>query len=578
MKTETSHELDFNKLPPFEPRRFVPFGIDLNNIDAVSQLFKQLLDRPVFSRSDLEQWVMDRSELDMVLDQHGSVLYIRMTCQTDDASRADAYRAYIEHMVPAIKPLVHQLNAQYARHSGRFPLDSERFRIYDRAIQTDLSLFVDQNIPLQTKENLLSQDYQTLMGRLTAHFRGHEYTLPQMGKFLEDPDRTLREEAWRAAADSRLKERKTFEDLFDQMLAIRVQIAGNAGCANYCDYKFKSLHRFDYTPRDCKDYHAVVEEHIVPLWKRILERRKQQMKLSSLRPWDLAVDPLGRPALKPFDHSEQLKSGARQIFQKLDANFGEQFTDMMRLGLLDLDSRKGKAPGGYQSVLSEARKPFIFMNAVGVDGDVWTLLHEGGHAFHAIAASQHPIFDYRHGPMEFNEVASMGMELLGSEYLSEFYKTEEDAKRSKVAHLEDIVYILLWVATVDAFQQWIYDHPRHSQEERSKVWVELHNRFGARFLDWNGLDDHQQSVWHRQLHIFEVPFYYIEYGIAQLGALQLWTNAREDRNQTLADYKKGLALGGSRPLPEIYNTAGLKFDFSADTIQPLMKTVARELF
>ena len=319
-----------------------------------------------------------------------------------------------------------------------------------------------------------------------------------------------------------------------------------------------------------------MKECVVPLWKKILERRRRDLKVETLKPWDMAVDPFNRPPLKPFDESQELIAKTKEIFNRLDKELGKQFTDMAGLGLLDLESRKGKAPGGYQTVLAEAKKPFIFMNAVGLDQDVRTLLHEAGHAFHAIAGSRQKFFTYRHAQMEFCEVASMGMELLAEDHLNVFYSPEDHA-RSKIHHLEDIVYTLAWVATVDSFQEWIYKNPTHTQEERSKAWQKCYDSFGGKFVDWTGLEQEKTNLWHRQLHVFEVPFYYIEYGIAQIGALQLWLSAKKNLKKTLQNYKSALKWGGSVPVPVLYKTAGLKFDFSSKTVSPLIKVLEKEL-
>jgi oligoendopeptidase F len=568
----------FKNLTAFKERRFVASGADLASLDEIQSYYQVLISRAIGSIQELEQWLMDRSEFEAALDQHGSILYILMTCQTDDPTRAQNYRNFIEHIVPAIKPLDDELNRIYLKKADEFnfTMYMKEYELYTKGIRMDVSLFVKENIPLQTEVDLLSQEYQTLSGAMTVQFEGEEKTMPQMGKYLLEPDRNLRERAWRAVAQRRLKDKDKLDELFSKMVKLRHRIAQNAGCQNFCEFKFKSLHRFDYTPEDCKAYHVSVEETVVPLWSSIFEKRKRMMNLKTLRPWDTAVDPTGKPPLKPFSEIEQLNKGCLHIFQKVDKDFGLFFSDMMARGLLDLASRKGKAPGGYQSTLNEARKPFIFMNSVGLDQDVRTLLHEGGHAFHALLCAHNALLGYRHGPMEFNEVASMAMELLGGEYLDEFYN-EEDFARSKEEHLEDLVFTLIWVATIDCFQHWIYEHPEHSAEEREKAWLNIRQRFGGNLTDWADLNEEHATMWHRQLHIFEVPFYYIEYGIAQLGALQLWLNAKTNWPKAVADYKKGLSYGGSLPLPELFKAAGIKFDFSQATIAPLMAEVKREL-
>lgn len=568
--------MDLAQLAPYQKRTFVPQGADLTDAATVVGLYGQLEKRPVNGEKDLEQWLLDRSELDAALSQAGSILYIRMTCNTADQNIAGAYTKFIQTVPPAVQPVNDRLNRRYVGMAQQFRLNAKRYEVYDRTVKIDIELFRDKNVPLQTQVALLSQEYQTVCGAMTVQFEGEERTLPQMGKYLLENDRSLRERAWRATAERRLKDKAKLEDLFGQMFKLRTQISANAGCRNFTEYQFKAYHRFDYTPADCKRYHESIEQFVVPLNAKVLERRKKEMKLKTLRPWDAAVDPLGRAALKPFAQVKELIDGSQKIFDRLDPTLGKQFKEMNVLGLLDLGSRKGKAPGGYQNTLNEARKPFIFMNAVGVDDDVRTLLHEGGHAFHALACAEDALVDYRHGPMEFCEVASMAMELLGGEHINVFYG-EEQTKRSNREHLEGIIQVLAWVANIDAFQHWLYEHPNHSPQERCQAWLGFYEQFGGQFIDWTDLNDVRAYLWHRQLHIFEVPFYYIEYGIAQLGALQVWMNARQDPAKALADYRKGLALGGSRPLPELYKTAGIKFDFSAGIIKPLVEAVAEEL-
>jgi len=576
MSEQKAKECDFDALPRYQKRSFVPEDIDLGDKDQVVGLYQKLLDRAIGSAGELERWLMDMSELEAVLDQEYSVRHIRMTCQTDDSARAEAYKKFVEEVLPAVKPIADKVNKKYQAERDKHPLDAKRYEVYDRASRMDAAMFREQNVPLQTQLDLLSQEYQTICGAMTVMFEGQERTLQQMGKFLLEPDRAVREASWRATAERRLRDKDKLEDIFDKMLVLRDEVARNADCANYIEYKFKAGHRFDYTPQDCERYHDAVGRLVVPVYERFMEKRKAQMKVDSLRPWDTAVDPLGRPPLKPFEKTEELITKVGSIFDRVDPELGGQFKMMAEMGLLDLDSRKGKAPGGYQTTLGEARKPFIFMNAVGVNRDVETLLHEGGHAFHSLAAAADPLYTYRHAPLEFCEVASMGMELLGQDYLTVFY-SDEELKRTRFEFFEGIIHILPWVATVDAFQHWIYKNPKQTREARAEKWLETQTRFMGKVIDWTGLEEVRRTLWHRQLHIFEYPLYYIEYGIAQLGALQLWVRAKADPKKALANYRKALALGGSRPLPELFAAAGLNFDFSETTIGPLMDAVLDEL-
>jgi oligoendopeptidase F len=396
-----------------------------------------------------------------------------------------------------------------------------------------------------------------------------------MAPFLEETDRTARQEAWELSAERRLRDRDTLDDLFDQMKKLRIEIAHEAGFSDFVEYAFRNRERFDYRPDDTIRFHEAVERVVVPLARQIQQEQQVALGIESLRPWDLSVDRLGRPPLEPFKDVEKLAAGTEAIFRDVDPELGEQFAFLRSRDLLDLANRKGKAPGGYQTTLEDKRLPFIFMNAVGLDSDLRTLLHEGGHAFHTLASRGEPLAAYRESPLEFCEVASMSMELLGARRLESFYQSA-DMDRSNRKLLEGIVLILPWIATVDAFQHWIYRHPDHARAERRAAWRDLLERFGGD-VDYTGYEEARDHSWHRQLHIFLYPFYYIEYGIAQLGALQIWQRSLSDRAAAVADYKKALALGGARPLPELFAAAGIRFDFSAQIIGPLMETIRKEL-
>jgi oligoendopeptidase F len=438
-------------------------------------------------------------------------------------------------------------------------------------------LFREANIPRETELAELEQQYQKTIGAMTVFFQGEERTLLRMAPFLEENERALRQTAWEVVAERRLADRAALDDLFDRMTALRVEIAREAEFENFVAYAFRLRERFDYGVPDTIRFHEAVERVVVPLAAELQEERRRALGVQTLRPWDLAVDPLGRPPLRPFppDDVEALAAGTESIFAGVDGELGRQFAYLRAHGLLDLANRKGKAPGGYQTTLEDDRLPFIFMNAVGLDGDVRTLLHEGGHAFHALASRGEALAAYRESPIEFCEVASMAMELLGARNLDRFYNTT-DAKRSYRQLLEGIVLILPWIATVDAFQHWIYNHPGHSRDERCAAWTDLLDRFGGR-IDWTGFQNTKAHSWHRQLHIFLYPFYYIEYGIAQLGALQVWRRALADRAGAVADYRKALGLGGARPLPELFAAAGIRFAFDEETLTPLIEAVRAEL-
>jgi oligoendopeptidase F len=569
--------LPFGELPVHTPRKFVPNGADLGEWGQIEPLFNELEKRirAAKSAADVEKWLLDWGELSAALDEESSKRYIAMTCHTDNAEAEKAYLQFVEEIEPACKPRQFALDQLYLGHPARQELPRHRYEVFDRHTAVRVELFREENVPLETEEAKLSQQYQKLSGSLTVQFRGEEKTLVQMSRYLEEPDRALREEAWQLVAKRRLEEAEKFEEIFDQLVRLREQIAKNAGFSNYRDYAFKARGRFDYTAEDCFKFHEAVEKEVMPLLRDLQKVRRKQLNLPALRPWDLAVDPFNLPPLRPFEQVETMVDRTQKIFDELDGHLSKGFRLMSDLRLLDLANRKGKAPGGYQSTLSESRLPFIFMNAVGVQRDVETILHEAGHAFHALATREEDLYAYRHAPIEFCEVASMSMELLGNEYIENFYSAAE-AARARRDHLEGIIEIFPWIATVDAFQHWIYTHPGHTRQERTSAWVQLMERFGGA-VDWSGLESVRANLWHRQLHIFIHPFYYIEYGIAQLGALQVWANSKRDRGGSLRDYQRALALGGSRPLPELFQAAGCRFDFSAQTVKPLVELIRSEL-
>ncbi|MDR3639117.1 MAG: M3 family oligoendopeptidase [Isosphaeraceae bacterium] len=562
-------------VPEVFPRRWLSTGLKLKTWEEIEPWYRKLLERPIASPEELEQWLADAGELNAAVAQEGAERYVAMTCQTDDPDREAAHLAFVRDIEPKLKPIQNDLRAKYLDSPHRAGLPKDRYHVFDRAQENRRALFREANIPRETELAELEQLYQKTIGAMTVFFEGQERTPAQMAPFLEETDRVRRRKAWELVAERRLADRDTLDDLFDRMAALRVAIAREAGFDNFVDYAFRLRERFDYGVEDTIQFHRAIERVVVPLAIDLQEERRKALAVETLRPWDLSVDPLGRPPLRPFSDVEALAAGAESIFEGVDPDLGHQFAYLRAHGLLDLANRKGKAPGGYQTTLEDDRLPFIFMNAVGLDGDVRTLLHEGGHAFHALASRGEPLAAYRESPIEFCEVASMSMELLGARDLERFYD-DDDAKRSYRQLLEGIVLILPWIATVDAFQHWTYTHPGHSREERRTAWTGLMDRFGG-IVDWSGYEDARAHSWHRQLHIFLYPFYYIEYGIAQLGALQVWRRALSDRAAAVADYRRALGIGGAQPLPDLFAAAGIRFAFDEATLEPLMRAIRDEL-
>ena len=556
-------------------RTWLPKDVDLSDWEKIEPWYQKLEAREIHSAEDLEQWLIDCGELNGVVGQVGVERHIAYTCQTDDPTREEAHMAFVRDIEPKLKAVLNSLRTIYLESPFRAELPTERYFVFDRAQENRFALFREANLSRETELAELEQQYQKVIGGMTVEFRGEEYTPARMAPFLEETDRALRLEAWELVAKRRFRDRDLLDGLFDRMIALRVAVAKEAGFASYTDFAYRQRERFDYGVAEATAFQDAIARVVVPLARKLQKARQERLGVESLRPWDLSVDPLGRPPLRPFADPEKLAEGTEAIFRDVDAELGGQFGFMREKGLLDLANRKGKAPGGYQTTLEDDRLPFIFMNAVGVDGDVRTLLHEGGHAFHSLASRGERLAAYREAPIEFCEVASMSMELLGARDLAMFYGPN-DADRSYRQLLEGIVLILPWIATVDSFQHWIYAHPEHSAEERRAAWNGLLDRFGG-IVDWTGHEDARGSSWHRQLHIFLYPFYYIEYGIAQLGAMQVWLRSREDREGAIRDYRRGLAMGGSRPLPDLFAGAGIRLDFREETLSPLMDAIGAEL-
>lgn len=557
------------------PRQWLPADASLETWAEIGPWYEKLQNWPIASADDLKAWMKAKDELDAAVGQIGNKRYVAMTLRTDDPACEQAHLAFVRDIEPHLKPIAQNLRNMYLDSPFRKDLPVGMFTLMERALENRKSLYREANIPRETQVSELTQQYQKLVGAMTVPWRDQERTPAQMAPLLEETDRATRTEAWLVVALRRLRDKQQFDDLFDSLHRLRLEIGREAGFASFTDFSYKNRERFDYGVPEAEAFQTAVAEFVVPLSRQIQERRRTQLGLERLRPWDLAVDPLGRAPLRPFREEEQLAAGVSHILGQVDPELAGQFEFMRKARLLDLANRKGKAPGGYQTTFEEDRLPFIFMNAVGLDGDLRTLLHECGHAFHALASRSAEPAAYRESPMEFCEVASMSMELLGAKQLEAFYNPP-DANRSYRQLLEGIVLILPWIAQVDAFQHMIYKQAEPSREQRRDDWRTLMARFGGE-VDWSGLEEIRDYTWHRQLHIFLYPFYYIEYGIAQLGALQVWKSFRHDPARAVAAYKHALSLGGSQTLPKLFEAAGAKFDFSADTIRPLMDLIGEEL-
>ena len=555
--------------------RFIPATLDATQWSQLEPLYQKLLDRTLKCANCLEGLILDRSELDAAAAEAEANLYIAMTCHTDDADIKARFLKFVEEVDPNLKRVGFDLDRKIVESPHASALDQARYGTLLRSLKQEVKLFRAENVPLQTEVTKLDQQYSEINGAMTVQFDGTERTLPQMARFLEETDRARREASWRVVAERRLQDVTRIDAIYDEMLQLRAKMAANAGYPNFRDFQHDRLQRFDYTPAHCAAFHEAVEKTCVPLARRMQARRAKALGLTALRPWDLKVDVKGRSPLRPFEGADQMVERTSKVYHRMDSELARMFDSMRGGGCLDLDSRKGKAPGGYQYQRQLSRVPFIFMNAAGMHRDLTTMVHEAGHAFHSLLSKNDPILAYRGSPMEFAEVASMSQELLTLPYLEEFFSTA-DAERARRELLEGVISMLPWIAQIDAFQHWVYLNPGHSSAERTKAWLDLDARFGGS-LDWSGIEGSRAHMWQRQLHLFGMPFYYIEYGIAQLGSLQLWLASKKSEKDALAAYKRALTLGGSKPLPELFAAAGLRFDFGPATVQSLMDAVGAEL-
>ena len=559
---------------------FIPENFRIDSAESVVSLFNQLIERPINSVTELENWLKDASELESHISEDMAWRYIRMTCDTKNKDHESKYLQFVQEIQPQLAPLEDQLNRKIADCSFTQELENESnpqstaHQIYFRGVRKAIEIFREENIEIQSELSTLAQEYSSVQGSMSIEWNGEEITLQKASNFLLEPDRDLREKAWRKIQERRAVDTEKLEDIFDQMVAKRHQMALNAGIENYRDYMFAALGRYDYTAQDCKDFHKAIEEYVVPLTQKVTQKRKDQMKLEVLKPWDTSVDPLNRPALKPFSNgSDLLEKGIKNLDQ-LDPFFSQCLTTMKEKGLLDLDSRVGKAPGGYNYPLAETNMPFIFMNATGNLRDVETLVHEAGHAIHSFLMAPLPLNAFKNTPSEVAELASMSMELLSMEGWQHYFDSTEDLQRAKMEQIEGVINTLPWIATVDAFQHWIYENPNHTRAERMNSWNQIQERFGTGLVDYTELEFAKNNSWHRQLHIFEVPFYYIEYGIAQLGAIGIWKNyVEKSREEALQGYTNFMKLGYTQSIPEIYLAAGVRFDFSPQYVSSLMNFV-----
>ncbi len=551
------------KTTEFTPvRHFLPEDFEPISWGAIAPYYEALQQREIHSVKELKKWLSHLSELEAVIGEDAAWRQIRMTTDTTNKEYEAAFTKFVMEIEPELKPRSFALYQKLMASPFLAELTDSEYAPFLRNVRKEVALYREENVALQAEIGILAQQFGTISGAMTVEIAGKEYTLQQAARFLQRTDRHLRKEVFEKVAARRLQNKDTLNELFDKLLVLRQKVAENAGFENYRDYKFEELGRFDYTVDDCNLFHEAVREHIVPLHALLIEARRQRLGLDVMRPWDGDAEPEGRDPLQPFETGVELSKKAMDALGRVRPYYAECLRTMETKGRLDLESRLGKAPGGYNCPLPETGVPFIFMNAAGTIGDVITMMHESGHAVHSFLSQPLALSAFKEYPMEIAELASMSMELFSMDNWDAFFKNSDELKRAQLEELERVISVLPWIATIDKYQHWIYTHPGHTVIAREEAWLTILEEFSTGVTDWEGYKEYRRNLWQKQLHLFEVPFYYIEYGIAQLGALAMWRQYRGDREGTLDRYEAALAAGYTQTLPELYKTAGIRFDFS----------------
>lgn len=557
-------------------RTYIPQTLEIK-WENLSPVLDELLDRKIANVGELEKWLKDKSEFEAALEEDFAWRYIRMSCDTANEELVSSFQYFATEIEPKISPVANLLNQKLVDSPFIDELDQTKYFVYLRAIKKALEIYREENVELFTKLQITQQKYQATTGAMSVVINDKEYTLEQAAVLTKDIDRAVRQQAWETIQQRRLVDKDALNIVFDELVAMRHEVSLNAGFENYRDYMFQALGRFDYSAKDCYAFHEAIEKEIVPILKEQAEKRAELLGLEELKPWDMEVSTSGKAALKPFKNGEELIEKTIAAFNAIDPKLGHMLSIMKANNLFDVESRKGKAPGGYNYPLAETGAPFIFMNSAGSLRDLTTMVHEGGHAIHTFLTANLELNDFKHCPSEVAELASMSMELISMDQWDIYFDNPADLIRAKKEQLQDVLKTLPWVAVIDQFQHWIYTNPTHNAADREVAFKQIYERFGAGFSNWDGLEQEFGNIWQKQLHLFEVPFYYIEYAIAQLGAIAIWKNYKENPEKALQQYLDALALGYTKPMNEIYETAGIKFDFSSGYIKELASFVKEEL-
>lgn len=557
-------------------RKFLPIDLKIKSFQDIDQYITELLNKSINSIAELRNWLVKRSELDAVVEEDKAWLYIHQSCFTENKEYAEAFAKFVREVDEEYSKLSHRLNIKINEFckSNSYPPE---FEVFMRGVRRQIELYNEENIRIQTELEVEEQQYGSITGRMTIHYEGKEHTLQQAQNFLKYTDRHIRKEVFELIGERRSKDNSELNTLFDSLLSRRHKLALNAGMSNYLEYRFAQLGRFDYSIADCEEFHIAVEKQVIPVIDELHSERKKKLGLKTLLPYDLDVDIESKSPLKPFKTVKELVTKSIACLSSVDADFGQFIRLMEENGYLDLESRIGKAPGGYNYPLYESNVPFIFMNATNNLRDLETLMHEAGHATHSFLSKDLEYVYYKEVPAEIAEVASMAMELMSMEHWHHFFPDQEELKRAKLSQLEGVLKTLPWVACIDKFQHWIYTHSNHSAADRTNAWENIERSFGGKIIDWSDYEGYRSHMWQKQIHLFQFPLYYIEYGIAQLGAIAIWKNYKNDPRKTISEFRSALSLGYSKTLPELYSVAGIEFNFSPEYIENLVQFVLREI-
>jgi oligoendopeptidase F len=558
-------------------RNFISEELKIQSWEDLKSYFDDLLAREIDNKEKFHQWLLDRSELDAVLEEDLAWRYIRMSIETNNEELASAYTFFVTKIQPELAPLDDALNRKFMDSPFRHDYKDSAHQIYFRSIETQVNLFQEKNISIEAELNELAQKYGAMSAAQSIDYLGETMTMQKASQLLKEQDEVVRQTVFNKMVERRRVDTDSLDELYTQLVTKRHALALNAGFDNFRDYKFQALGRFDYSKEDCFAFHHAIKTHIVPLVKDIQAKKLALTEELKFKPWNTEVDPEGKAPLKPFETGKEMLDGCIQMLGNLNPYFADCLKTMEEMGHLDLDSKAGKAPGGYNYPLYEIGVPFIFMNAVGAQRDLVTMVHEAGHAVHSFLSRDLSLTGFKNLPSEVAELASMSMELLSMKEWGHFYANADELNRAKREQLEGVLKVLPWIAQIDAFQHWVYEHPTHTVSERHAHWSSLSKDFGTGLTDWTGYEDQIATSWQRQLHLFEVPFYYIEYGIAQLGALGVWMNSLTDFESGLTAYQEALKLGYTKSIPEIYETAHVPFDFSSERLKSLAAFIQQEL-